>query len=298
MLARQSGVLGMAEVRRIGGVSDTLGEGPVWCSEEQALYWVDIRAPAVRRWRASSGEVTTWPMPETVGSLALCDGGILVALRSALSVFNPTTGAFTRVAMPHDDGADMRFNDGKCDRQGRFWVGTMPDGARAPRGRLYRQDAKGGMTAVLDGISVPNSLCWSPDGRTMYFADSHVHTIWAFPYDPETGEIGERRVFARAQPPEVPDGATVDAQGYVWSTRYGGGRIVRHAPDGSIDRIVELPAKQVTSCAFGGSDLGTLFITTASQRMTEAQRAAEPLAGSLFAVETSVRGLLEPRYAG
>jgi sugar lactone lactonase YvrE len=288
----------MVELRRIGEVTDMLGEGPVWCPIEQALYWVDIPAPAVRRWRASTGEVTTWPMPESVGSLALCDGGILVALRGSISVFNPVTGGFTAVGKPRDDGVDMRFNDGKCDRQGRFWVGSMPDGARAPRGRLYRHDAAGGIKAVLDGIAIPNSLCWSPDGRTMYFADSQQHTIWAFPYDTATGEIGERRVFVRTEPPEVPDGGTVDAEGYLWSARFGGSRIVRHAPDGRVDRVIDLPASQVTSCAFGGADLGTLFITTARHRLTDEQRRAEPLAGALLAMEPGVRGLPEPRYAG
>jgi sugar lactone lactonase YvrE len=289
----------MAALRRVGDSTDLLGEGPVWCPHEQALYWVDIMAPAVRRWRAGSGENSNWPMPESVGSLALCaSGGILVALASALSVFDPATGAIKPVATPRDDGADMRFNDGKCDRQGRFWVGTMPNGPRAPRGRLYRLDAKAGCTAVLDGISVPNSLCWSPDGRTMYFADSELRTIWAFPYDPATGALGERRVFTRTEPPEAPDGGTVDAEGYLWSARYGGGRIVRHAPDGRIDRVIELPVRQVTSCAFGGADLSTLFITSLTRNATPEQRAAQPLAGTLLAIEVGVRGLPEPRYAG
>jgi sugar lactone lactonase YvrE len=289
----------MAELRRVGDTTDLLGEGPVWCPQEQALYRVDITAPAVRRWHGGSGEDTSWTMPESVGSLALCaSGGILVALKSALSVFDPATGTIKRIAAPRDDGADMRFNDGKCDRQGRFWVGTMTTGPRAPRGRLYRLDAKSGLAAVLDGISIPNSLCWSPDGRIMYFADTLLRTIWAFPYDPATGAIGERRVFTRTEPPEAPDGGTVDSQGYLWSARFGGGRVVRHAPDGRIDRVIEVPARQVTSCAFGGADLSTLFITSATHNMTPEQRAAQPLAGTLLAIEVGVRGLPEPHYAG
>jgi sugar lactone lactonase YvrE len=288
----------MAELRRIGDTTDVLGEGPVWCPREQALYWVDITAPAVKRWDATSGKSTVWTMPEAVGSLALCGTGkILVALQSALSVFDPATGATKPVAAPRNDGADMRFNDGKCDRQGRFWVGTMTMGARAPRGRLYRLDAKAGCDAVLDGIDIPNGLCWSPDGRTMYFADSVQHTIWAFPYDTATGAIGERRVFVRTDPSEVPDGGTVDAEGFVWSARFGGSRVVRHAPDGRVDRVIEVPARQVTSCAFGGADFSTLFITSATHNMTAEQRAAQPLAGALLATEVGVRGLPEPRYA-
>ena len=289
----------MAELRRVGDTTDQLGEGPVWCPQEQAFYWVDITAPAVRRWHAGSGKNTSWTMPEPVGSLALCaSGGILVALSSALSVFDPTTGAIKSVAAPHDDGADMRFNDGKCDRQGRFWVGTMTTGARAPRGRLYRLDAKAGCEAVLDGITIPNGLCWSPDGRTMYFADSVLHTIWAIPYDPATGAIGERRVFVRTDPSEAPDGGTVDEDGFVWSARFGGARVVRHAPDGRVNRVIEVPARQVTSCAFGGADLSTLFITSATFNMSPEQHAAQPLAGTLLAIDVGVRGLPEPRYAG
>ena len=222
----------MAELRRIGDTTDIVGEGPVWCPVEQALYWVDILAPAVRRWDATTGKTTSWTMPEPVGSLALGDAGILVALKTALSLFDPKTGAFKPIAPPHSDDPDMRCNDGKCDRQGRFWVGTMAMAKRAPTGRLYRMDARNGWQAVLDGIDIPNSLCWSPDGRTMYFADSVLHTLWAFPYDPATGAIGERRVFLRTDPSEVPDGGTVDADGFVWSARFGGSRVVRHSPDG------------------------------------------------------------------
>jgi len=288
----------MAQVRQVGEIINRLGEGPVWCPQQQALFWVDISSPAVHRYRPDTGAVATWSMPEYVGSLALCDGGVLVALASAMTVFNPAAGAFKAVAQAKHATPDLRFNDGKCDRQGRFWVGSMTTGDRAPVGKLYRLDADGTFTAVLERITIPNSLCWSPDGRTMYFADSMERTIWAFPYDPATGNIGERRVFAKSEATEVPDGATVDADGYVWSARYGGGRVVRHAPDGRIDRVIELPAKQITSCAFGGPELATLYITTASQRMTAEQRTAEPLAGALFAFEPGVRGLPEPRYAG
>jgi sugar lactone lactonase YvrE len=284
-------------MRRIGDTTDIVGEGPVWCPVEQALYWVDIMAPAVRRWDATTDKTTSWAMPEPVGSLALGDAGILVALKTALSLFDPATGAFRQVAPPHDDDPDMRFNDGKCDRQGRFWVGSMGITKRGPRGRLYRMDAKAGWQTVLDGIDIPNGLCWSPDGRTMYFADSVQHTLWAFPYDPATGAIGERRVFLRTDPSEVPDGGTVDAEGFVWSARFGGSRVVRHAPDGRVDRVIEVPARQVTSCAFGGADLTTLFITSAAVNMTAEQRAANPFAGALMALDVGVRGLPEPRYA-
>lgn len=286
----------MAGLRIVGETRDFLGEGPVWCEREQALYWVDIRAPAVRRLSAG-GEVTSWAMPEPVGSLALREkGGILVALKSALSVFDPATGTVEKIADAPGHHAGLRFNDGKCDRQGRFWVGTMFAEAPGPTGFLYRLDGSG-CAAVLDGIGIPNSLCWSPDGRTMYFTDSPKRVIWAFPYDPATGAIGERRSFAAFDAPMVGDGATVDAEGYLRSANYNGWRVTRLAPDGSVDRVIALPASNITSCAFGGPGLGTLFITSAYQNLSDEQRARQPAAGALFAIDVGVRGLPEARFA-
>ena len=286
----------MAGLKRVGDTLDLLGEGPVWCAREQGLYWVDIRAPAVRR-LAADGTVTNWAMPEQVGSLALREkGGILVALKSALSVFDPASGAITKLADAPGHHAGLRFNDGKCDRQGRFWVGTMWAEAPGITGYLYRLDGSG-CTQILDGIGIPNSLCWSPDGRTMYFSDSPKRVIWAFPYDPATGAIGERRVFTTLTAPMVADGGTVDAEGYLWSANYGGWRVTRFAPDGSVDRIIPVPACNITSCAFGGPDLGTLYITSAYQGLDDAARAKQPAAGGLFAIDVGVKGLPEARYA-
>ena len=236
-------------------------------------------------------------MPEQVGSLALREsGGILVALKSALSVFDPATGGIAKIADAPGHHAGLRFNDGKCDRQGRFWVGTMRAGDEKASGFLYRLDG-GGCTKVLDGIEIPNSLCWSPDGRTMYFSDSPKRVIWAFPYDPASGAIGERRVFASLPAPMVADGGTVDAEGYLWSANYGGWRVTRFAPDGSVDRVVPVPASNITSCAFGGPDLGTLFIVSAYQGLRDEARAKQPAAGGLFAIDVGVKGLPEARYA-
>ncbi len=288
----------MADIRRIGIRTDELGEGPVWCPRERALYWVDIRGQWLRRWVERGELVTSWPMPEQIGSLAIAeDGGILVALRSGMAVFDSMTGGFRKLVDFPGHGRTLRSNDGKCDRQGRFWVGTMERENIAPTGKLYRIDA-GVITTMLEGVRIPNSLCWSPDGGTMYWADSLDRVIWAFPFDIGSGALGERRVFANVDASEVPDGATVDAEGYLWSARYGGSRVVRHAPDGAVDRVINLPASQITSCAFGGNNLGTLFITSATQNMDAAQLAAEPQAGHLFAVDVGVKGLREPRYVG
>ncbi len=285
--------------RRIGDAIDILGEGPVWCPQTQALWWVDIKAPAVRRWDSATDAVRSWTMPEDAGSLALrVGGGVLVALKSGFCFLDPDTGSVTPAAPPHGEEAMMRFNDGRCDRQGRFWAGTMDDVDCSFRGRLYRLDPSGDVRAVLEGIAIPNGLCWSPDGRTMYFTDSPTRTILAFAYDPTTGMPGERRVFATIDEPGIPDGAITDAEGYLWSAEFGNGRITRYAPDGRVDRRLVVPVSQPTCCAFGGADLTTLFVTCARVGLSEDVLARQPLAGAVLAYESGVRGLPEPRYAG
>jgi sugar lactone lactonase YvrE len=287
------------QVRRIGDTIDILGEGPVWDVQEQAFYWLDIRGCRVRRYDWSSGRTQSWTLPEMVGSLAVRErGGLLLAMRSSISFFDPATGALERVAAPEAGRENMRFNDGKCDRQGRFWAGTMNDLVREPSGTLYRLDPQRGCVAQFNGLRTPNSLAWSPDGRIMYFADSRSQVIHAYPYEPATGELGAPRVFHTVEPPAIPDGATVDAEGFVWSALYGGSRVVRIAPDGRVDRTIELPVEQPTSCQFAGPNLDVLFITTARQRLTQEQLAQQPLAGALLAADVGVRGLPETRYRG
>ena len=287
-------------LRRVGDTRDILGEVPVWSAAEQALYWVDVRAPCIRRRDDATGAVQSWPMPELAGCIALRAGrrGLIVGLRSSVALFDPATGTLEQFPAPHAGKPQMRFNDGKCDPQGRFWVGSMDDVGRGPVGTLYRFDA-GKYTAVLEGIAVPNGLCWSPDGTTMYFVDSLGPVIWSYPFDPASGEPGERRLFARL--PEgagMPDGATVDADGFMWSACYGGSLVTRYAPDGSVERSIAVPVSQPTSCAFGGADLATLFITSASQRLSAEALQRQPLAGALFALRTGTRGCPEPQYAG
>jgi len=205
---------GAAAFRAVGDTRDILGEGPIWDNAERALYWVDIRGQKVRRHKPGTGETRSWDMPEVPGSLALREkGGLMVALRSAAFFLDVLSGKLTRAFVPEEHDRVMRFNDGKCDAGGRFWVGSMNDVARGPDGILYRIEPTRGFIPVLRDITVPNSLCWSPDGRTMYFADSPRLTLWAFPFDPASGELGERRVVYRTEAPGVPDGAAVDVEG-------------------------------------------------------------------------------------
>ena len=283
--------------RRIGEQTDILGECPLWNEREQALFWVDIRRPAIRRFDYASGCVDTWPMPDLTGSIAFVEGDdrLLVALPDRIALFDRTTCTFEPyAAAPQIVG--HRFNDGRVDRQGRFWAGTMHNATRAPEGTLYRLDSRRVLTPVKGGICIPNSLGWSPDGRTMYFADSLRYTIFAYDFDPDSGTMTGERVFATSAAPAFADGSAVDADGFLWNAEFNASRIVRYAPDGSIDRVLDLPTRRPTCCTFGGPDLDILYITTTSQQMTPAELAEEPFAGGLLAVEAGVRGLAEPRF--
>lgn len=287
---------GLDLMRRIGTQNDILGECPVWSVAERALYWIDIRRPAIRRYDEATRLVETWAMPAMVGAIALCGGGRLVAaLGDRVARFDPATGALDTLAHLSDLPPGHRFNDGRCDPAGRFWVSTMHNETRGPEGTLFRLGS-GGLVPVLSELRIPNSLCWSPDGCTMYFADSLDYRIYAHSYDAETGRIGDRRVFATSMPPAFPDGSAVDAEGCIWNAEFNGGRVVRYDPNGRILRILDVPVPRPTCCAFGGPDLDILYVTTASQNMTEEERAAQPLAGALLGYDLGIRGLPEPLF--
>ncbi len=277
-----------------------LGESPIWSGREQALFWVDIQGPSVHRLDPSSGRIDTWPMPEAVGSIALrTRGGLLAAMKSGFHFFDPDSGQLRRIADPERHLPENRFNDGRCDRAGRFWAGTMSEASREPVGSLYCLEPDLTVRQVQSGISIPNSLAWSPDDRVMYFADSHRRLIWTYEFDLARGEIANQHVFVDfADHPGVPDGSTVDADGCLWNAEHGGSRVCRYTPDGRLDRAVALPVTQPTCCIFGGARLDTLYITTARENLSDAQLAAQPLAGAVFAIDVGVSGLPEPGFAG
>ena len=279
---------------------DVLGECPLWDERVGALWWVDSRAPALRRWIPGSSAVGSFALPDVVGSIALGErGGMLAATASGLHTFNPQDGKLTTLVDPESHLPENRFNDGRCDRQGRFRAGTLSDGRRAPTGSLYRFETGGACTWLFGDVIVPNSLAFSPDGATMYFADTYRERIMAFDYDIASGTPSGARLFASTVGHQGrPDGSCVDAEGYLWNCEYGGWRVVRYAPDGRIDGAIPIPAANPTCCCFGGPDLGTLYITTATQRLTSAQLVDQPQAGGVFAVRPGVRGLPESRFAG
>lgn len=277
---------------------ELLGECPLWDERTQRLWWVDILAPALKQLDPASGTVKQNPLPEAMGSFAFREaGGLLAAMKSGIYLMDASYSLVQPLAAPEPDLPGNRFNDGRCDRDGRFWSGTMMEAMREPVGALYRIGADRSCARKRTGITVPNSLAWSPDGRTMYFADSPRRTIWAFDYDRASGEPSNERVFVATEA-GFPDGSCVDADGCLWNAEYGGARVVRYTPAGKVDRVLELPVKNPTCCAFGGRKLDVLYVTTAAQRLNEAQLEEQPLAGSLLAVRPGSTGLAESRYAG
>jgi len=277
-----------------------LGESPVWCPTDQVLYWVDIKQPTVHRFHPATGSSETWTMPEDIGSLALRkSGGLVVALRTGFALVDVCSGAVTRFGSFQFNKPDMRFNDGRSDPAGRFWAGTLHEKRAPGTASLYRLEPGGGCSPMIDGLTVSNGLAWSPDGRTMYFADSWTKTIFQCDFDLDTGVARNQRVFAQLPPDRgVPDGATVDTEGFLWSANFAGGCVTRYTPDGRVDRVIAVPVPLPTSCAFGGPDLSILYITSASMHLTAEQRAAAPLSGGIFAADTGFKGLEEPRFAG
>jgi L-arabinonolactonase len=279
-----------------------LGEGPLWDVGEQRLYWIDSLGKAVHSCDAAGGAARTWPVPEHIGSLALREsGGAVLALRDGFYTLNFDNGAAMKLVDPDPGKPRIRLNDGKVDRQGRFVAGYMDYEEREPLCSVFRLDANHAVTPLDRGIVCSNGPCWSPDGRTFYFADTYCREIWAYDYDIATGAVANRRVFASyaaANLRGLPDGATVDAEGFVWSTSVYEGKLVRFAPDGALDRTVSLPVENATSVMFGGPDLDIAYVTSMA-RVVNGVRQREREAGGLFAVYgLGVRGIPEPRFRG
>lgn len=277
-----------------------LGECPIWCDRTQRLFWVDGRAPAFHALDPATGETWHHAVPETIGSICLTEGGgFLAAMTTGIFRLSAKGEVGVRVAAPSPNHPDNRFNDGRCDRRGRFWVGSLNDKERIPTGALWRISADFSATLMQSEIIVPNSLAFSPDNKRMYMSDTYRHEIYCFDYDIDDGAISNKALFFDLKGGTGrPDGSAIDAEGCLWNAEYAGGRVVRYTPDGAVDRVVELPVSQPTCCAFGGRGLDELYITTARQRLSPEQLAAEPLAGGLFMIRPGVTGLPEARFAG
>jgi sugar lactone lactonase YvrE len=290
----------VSEIIRVADCANILGEGPLWDGRAGALYWVDIKGKALWRHTPASRLTEHWPLPEEVCSLAVRErGGLVLALYGGFRYFDPARGALERIVDTAPDNPRVRMNDGKPDRRGRFWAGSIDNELIEPLGTLFRLDPDGSCHAIERGIICSNGLAFSPDDRTLYFADSKRELIWAYDLEIDSGRIGNRRVFAGpGSAPGLPDGATVDAEGYLWSARWGGWCIARFDPVGRLDRLIEVPMEQPSCPAFGGADLGLLYLTSARWRLSEAALSKQPLAGALCALEVGVKGLPEPCFKG
>lgn len=274
---------------------DRLGETPLWSDATQKLWWIDIERPRLQFYDPATGEHRVHDMPGThLGSHALTrTAERLVAVDLELRLFDPETGSarhFTTV----ESGPDNRLNDGRVDPRGRLWVGTMDNELHRPSGSLYRVDPDGTIVRVAREIVVSNGIAFAPDGKTLYFTDTRRFLTWAFDLDLDDGSATNQRVFADyTTTRERPDGACTDVDGCLWTAFFAGGRVVRYRPDGRIDLEIPLPVTNPTCLCFGGKDLKTLYVTSATKFLTPAQRAEEPLAGSVFAIEGVGQGLPE-----
>ena len=289
------------EVRLAIASAALLGESPVWHPRENALYYADIPGHKLQRFDPASGELRHWDFGTDVASLApRMDGTLLLAMRDGLWVFDPASGERCRLAEPPYDPSNERFNDGKCDPQGRFWVGTIYEPRDPPLASLHCF-AKGRLTKRAEGFAVMNGLAWSPDGRTMHWSDTKAHTIFAADFDPASGALSRRRVFAsfpvkQAGQPLAgyggrPDGAAMDAEGCYWTAMFEGQRLLRLSPEGEIVREVELPVRCPTMPCFGGPDLKTLYITSSRENRPAAELLDQPWAGCVLALDVDVPGL-------
>ncbi|WP_036746213.1 SMP-30/gluconolactonase/LRE family protein [Paenibacillus sp. UNC451MF] len=273
--------------------STLLGEGAVWDAVASLLYWIDILGHKVFIFNPVTGMNREIDVGQPVGAVVpRASGGLLLAMKDGFFALDTKLELLTPLFNPESHLGANRFNDGKCDPGGRFWAGTMTNDS-GPGGALYRLDTDMSVTQVLTGITCSNGITWSPDKKNMYYIDSPTREVWSFDYDEASANIsGHRTAVTIPKAEGVPDGMTIDEEGMIWVAHWGGGIVSRWNPH-SGDRLdtVHVPVTHVTSCAFGGTNLDTLYITTASVELNESERAKHPLAGSLFQIETKTRGI-------
>jgi len=284
----------------VSDISCELGESALWDAGRGRLYWVDIlrRTVYARDW--DSGVTTVLAMPDLVGAVGLRSGGGLVAtLRHGIAYCDVDSGAIEIMRSLETELTGNRFNDGAVDPWGRFWFGSMDIAESEPTGTFYCFHPDTTVTAAFDGIICSNGPAWSPDGTTMYHVDSTRRLVRAYDFDAQAGVVGPGRIFVNDEAESwYPDGVTVDREGFVWNCKWGGGRIVRYAPDGTVDRVVMLPVPRPTRCAFVGPDLTSLVVTSATSGLDAAARAAAPRSGQVLLFDAGCRGLPAPRFAG
>mgnify|MGYP001160965505 FL=1 len=288
------------EIQIAARTNDLLGEGVIWNHKEEALYWVDAYAPAIRKLNILSGEVKSWTTPEIIGSLVFDKKGTLVVgLESGYCRLSLDPWWIEPICNPQEKPGIV-FNDGKCDRKGRYFIGTMHKEFMESAGILWRLDPDLTCHKIDQGFTVSNGLAWSPDNSILYFADTRRDVVYAYDYDIESGNASNRRVFISTSDRKGRvDGATVDAEGNYWASLIHEGAIACFSPDGIELRKVELPVKHPTMCTFGGTDLNRLYIVTSRRFLKPEEVDQQPLAGSVFFVDgLGTQGIVEPFFEG
>jgi len=285
----------MSEIEHLLSIQNEAGESPHWHVEKKALYWADIVDPHIYKFFPDTDQLQEFALNLPVTGLGLRqDGGLILATKSGLYLADPKLSQLSLLIDPEKDKPNVRFNDGLVDSQGRFWAGTLNEvDFSADDGSLYCYSPDGTLSTMDSKLKGPNGMGWSPDHKTMYLVDCFAQRIYSYEYD------SDRQIFAEI-PAEngMPDGLTVDAEGFIWNAHWGGWRVTRYDPDGKIEREVKLPVQNVTSCIFGGEDLGDLFITTAWYLLNEKERKQQPLAGDIFRIRPGVTGLPDPKFRG
>lgn len=290
----------MPEVLCLYEAKDILGEGPVWNEDDRSLYWCDNLRPCIHRYDPSTKKVRTWPMPEEVGSIVFRQGGGIVAgMKSGFCFLHIESGKIDHIVSPEPD-TDNCLNDGKCDRRGRYWCGTINRDLKTANCGLYRLDPDLTCHKMESNIIVSNGLAFSPDDRTLYFCDSRQDTVWAYDFDVESGDIRNRRVFISTKEGSARiDGASVDTEGNYWCAHIHDWHVACYDPRGNLLRRIRLPVRHPTMCTFGGDNYDVLYVTSGTRFLEAAESASQPLAGALFAISgVGARGFPEPRFAG
>lgn len=288
------------EVNVIAHEQDMVGECPMWHPLEQRLYWVDTRAPALKRLEADN-TVTTWPMPTNIGSFVFREkGGLVAGLKHGFCEVDLSTGEASFAIDPEPENPENRLNDGRCDRRGRYWCGSRDPGDENPGGSLFRLNSDFSVARMDSGFIVSNGMAFSPDDKTLVFGDSRGDTVWKYDLDLDSGDISNKRLYLDSSGlPWRFDGATFDSEGFYWAALVGYGAVGRFDPVGRLDRLIPLPVSHPTMCNFGGPGLDVLYVTSGHVFLSDDERRRQPLAGSLFAItRLGVSGLAEPLFKG
>ncbi|WP_068544297.1 SMP-30/gluconolactonase/LRE family protein [Thalassotalea crassostreae] len=282
-------------------VTNTLGEGVQWHALSQCIWWTDIQESCLYSYSTKSSQLNKHTMPERVGCFAFIenDPRIIVAFASGIAFYDFSSKSLEWIDKPEEHIKGNRFNDGRVDRQGRFWYGSLVENKESSEQSafLYMLNSRGKSIAKETNIEIANGLCWSPDGKTLYHADSPQQKIHQYDFNTATTELSNKKLFAKTAPGSFPDGSTIDSDGYLWNAQWGGSRVVRYNPQGEIDLCIDVPVSQPSCVAFGGPNLDWLMITSARQDLSENELSQQPLAGNLFIYQVNgTTGLEENKF--